>query len=68
MLWLCTLLSECPNSLADAPTDGPPPSRVWVGVEVAKAGQVELWVKAAGLEVMGSVLVEEARLSGRAVG
>lgn len=68
MLWLCTLLSECPDSLAGAATTRPPSCGVWVGVEVAKAGQVELWVKAAGLEIRGSVLVEEARLSGRVVG
>lgn len=35
---------------------------------MAKAGQVELWVKAAGLEIRESVLVEEATLSGLAVG
>lgn len=37
-------------------------------MDVAKAGQVELWVNAAGLEIRGSVLVEEATLSGRTVG
>lgn len=64
MLWLCTLLSECPDSLAGAATTRLPSCGVRVGVEVAKAVQVELWAKAAGLEM----LVEEARLSGRAVG
>lgn len=68
MLWLCILLSDCPSSLEGAVTTTPPSFSGCVGVEVAKAGQVLLWVKAAGLETMGSVLVEEATLSGRAVG
>lgn len=34
---------------------------------MAKAGQV-LWLKGVGLEFRGSVLVEEATLSGRAAG
>lgn len=66
--WLCALLSECPDSLAVAAMTRPPSCAVCVGVEVANAGQVELWVKAVGLDSGGSVLVEEARLNGRAVG
>lgn len=67
VLWLCVLLSERPDSLAVAVMTRPPSCAVCVGVEVARAGQVELWVKAVGLDNAESVLIEEARLSGRAV-
>lgn len=51
MLWLCVLLSECPASLA-----GPVPVLVVlaIGVEVARVGQVLLWLKCAGLDTRES--------------
>lgn len=42
VLWLCTLLSECPDSLAVAATTRPPSLDARVGVDIARAGQVEL--------------------------
>lgn len=66
MLWLCRLLSERPDSLAGAEVTGTP-CAVRVGVAEARAGQ-ELWMKSVAPEVRASVLVEEATLSGLAVG
>lgn len=63
MLWLCVLLSECPESLAGAV---PVFTALVIGVEVARAGQVLLWLKCAGLEAKESVF--EATLRGRPLG
>lgn len=63
MLWLCVLLSECPDSLAGTV---PVLTALVTGVEVAKAGQVLLWLKCAGLDVRESVF--EATLRGRPLG
>lgn len=68
VLRLCALLSECPDSLALPAAAGPASLGARVGVEVAKAGQVELWPKAIRLGTAGSLRVEHARLRGRAVG
>lgn len=62
VLWLCMLLSECPDSLRAVPVLCP----LVTGVEVASAGQVELWLNGAGLDVRGSML--EATLRGRPLG
>lgn len=63
VLWLCALLSECPDSLV-----GPVPvlAALAVGVEVARAGHVLLWLKCAGLDTRESVF--EATLRGRPLG
>lgn len=63
MLWLCVLLSECPDSLTGAL---PVIAALDTGVEVARAGQVLLWLKSAGLDARQSVF--EATLRGRPVG
>lgn len=63
MLWLCALLSECPDSLAGTV---PVLTTLVAGVEVAKAGQVLLWLKCAGLDTRESVF--EATLRGRPLG
>lgn len=63
MLWLCALLSECPDSLAGTVLVLAALAR---GVEVARAGQVLLWLKCAGLDARESVF--EATLRGRPLG
>lgn len=66
LVWLCRLPSERPDSLGVAGAVNPPSwGCVCIGVEVARAEQLVLWVKE--VELRGSMLVPVARLRGLGV-